>query len=180
MFMVDSSLAPRRYVGRYRGAVLPWNSLMHLGRATRLPENLHVVVVDDDPFFRSLLRLMLTQAGLPNPDVMEAEDSQGAIGICQNTPVDLVFCDLNLPAMRSKNGLEIIRDLRLIIPEAPLYMVTADRSEELIEKVLAVGATGHILKPVSLRALKRILMARFVANPESVCALPAVPEVGEP
>ncbi|HEX4136438.1 MAG TPA: response regulator [Bryobacteraceae bacterium] len=126
-----------------------------------LRNNVRVVIVDDDPYFRSLLKVMLTQAGLQNAEVEEAEDSDRALGICQSVPVDLVFCDLNLPAFRSMNGLEIIRELRQFSPDVPVYMVTADNTQELIEKVRDVGATGHILKPISLRTLKRVLSSNL-------------------
>jgi CheY-like chemotaxis protein len=118
-----------------------------------------IVIVDDDPFFRSLLKLMLMQAGLQNAEVQEAEDSEHALGICKRDSVDLVFCDLNLPALRSMNGLEIIRELRQSIPKIPMYMVTADNTQDLIERVREAGATGHILKPISLRTLKRVLLS---------------------
>lgn len=127
----------------------------------RLPENMHVLIVDDDPNFRNLLKVMLQQAGLQNPDFLEAEDSVKAVEICQSEPVELVFCDLNLPVLRSRNGLEIIRELRLLSMDVPVYMVTADASEALIERVRAVGATGHILKPINLRILKRTLAFSF-------------------
>jgi CheY-like chemotaxis protein len=126
-----------------------------------LRDNVRVVIVDDDPYFRSLLKVMLMQAGLRNAEIEEAEDSDRALGICQSDPVDLIFCDLNLPAFRSMNGLEIIRELRQFSPYVPAYMVTADNTQELIERVRAVGATGHILKPISLRTLKRVLSSNL-------------------
>jgi len=108
---------------------------------------------------------MLTQAGLQNADILEAEDSMGALDICERNAVDLVFCDLHLPAFRSKSGLEIIRELRYASPDVPVYMVTRDNTQELIEEVREVGATGLILKPVSLRILKRVLVSTFSQNP---------------
>lgn len=122
-----------------------------------LRENLRVMIVDDDPLFRVVLKVLLQQAGLSNPEVLEAEDSHTAVGICKNKSVDLIFCDLHLPPFRSKNGLEIIRELRQFNRYVPVYMVTAENSETLIRRVWAAGATGHILKPVSLPILKRIV-----------------------
>ena len=134
---------------------------MKSDRANHLQHYLRIVIVDDDPFFRSLLKVMLAQAGLQNAEIEEAEDSDRALAICQSEPADLVFCDLNLPAFRSRNGLDIIRELRHIDPDVPMYMVTAENTQDLIEQVRAVGATGHILKPVNLRILKRVLSSNF-------------------
>jgi CheY-like chemotaxis protein len=122
-----------------------------------LRESLRVMIIDDDPFFRVVLKVLLQQTGLPNPEILEAEDSHTAVSICKNKSVDLIFCDLHLPPFRSKNGLEIIRELRQFNRYVPVYMVTAESSESLIRRVCAAGATGHILKPVSLPVLKRIV-----------------------
>jgi CheY-like chemotaxis protein len=183
--MEDSVLISNRHAGRYQlnlarsdmpreGAFPPMNSVARKYVA-RLPENVHVLIVDDDPYFRSLLKVMLQQAGLPDGEFLEAEDSGEAVRICQREPVELVFCDLNLPVLRSKNGLEIIRELRMLSADVPMYMVTADASEALIERVRAVGATGHILKPINLRILKRILVAGFLQNLEPIIWQPASP-----
>lgn len=157
--MANSFPDPDRYIERYPGTFPPRYSIRHSDNAASLRENMRVVIVDDDPFFRSLLKVMIQQVGLPNPEVLEAEDSHMAISICRNKSVDLVFCDLHLPAFRSKNGLEVIRNVRQINPFVPMYMVTAENSETLLKKVFAVGATGHILKPVSLRILRRIMLS---------------------
>jgi two-component system chemotaxis response regulator CheY len=156
-------LEPGRYVVRNPGTFPP-ESIVHSDRAAGLPGRTCVVIVDDDPFFRSLLKVMIAQAGLENAEILEAEDSNRAFDICENHAVDLVFCDLHLPALRSRNGLEIIRELRYSSPETPMYMVTADNNQELVEEVRAVGATGHILKPISLRVLKRVLVSTFAQN----------------
>jgi CheY-like chemotaxis protein len=101
--------------------------------------------------------------------VWEAVDSPTAVAICHNHPIDLVFCDLNLHIEepgQCQNGLEIIEELRHSHPHTPVYMVTADGSATLIEQVCAVGATGHLLKPINLRTVKRILVSHFSRNPE--------------
>ena len=138
---------------------------MRSDRAAWLPERICVMIVYDDPFFRSLLKVMLKQAGLQDAEILEAEDSNRAFDICDRHAVDLLFCDLHLPAFRSVSGLEIIRELRYASPDTPMYMVTADSDQELVEEVRAVGATGHILKPVNLRVLKRVLLSTFAQNP---------------
>jgi CheY-like chemotaxis protein len=163
---MTSSLADtERDVGPRPDTFTPQYSVAQEDDDSSLQENLRVMIVDDDPFFRSLLKVMLQQAGLPNPEILEAEDSNTAVSICLSKPIDLIFCDLHLPVFRSKNGLEIIRELRQINPVVPVYMVTAENSEALIRRVCAVGATGHILKPVSLRILKRVILSLKV-DPE--------------
>jgi len=100
---------------------------------------------------------MLGQTDWPLAEIWEAEDSTQALEICRTEPVDLVFCDLHLANLHSKSGLEVIRELRLLLPKIPIFMVTAENNEALIRLVCAVGATGHLLKPISLRTLRSIL-----------------------
>ena len=163
--MQTPNLDPVRYVARYPGTFAPQRSL-DSGHAPCLRENSRIVVVDDDPFFRSLFKVMLAQAGLQNAEILEAEDSSRAFDHCRNNAVDLVFCDLHLTAYSSRNGLEVVQELRSMNPDLPLYMVTADNTLQLIEMVNAVGATGHLLKPISLRTVKRILLSTLTRTTE--------------
>src|SRR5579863_6331557 len=152
--MQTPNLDPVRYVARYPGTFPPQHALMESGHAPWLREKARVVIVDDDPFFRSLFKVMLAQAGLQNAEILEAEDSSRAFDHCRNKPVDLVFCDLHLTAFSSRNGLEVVQELRNKNPDLPVYMVNA------------VGATGHLLKPISLRTVKRVLLSALTRNSE--------------
>lgn len=159
------SSSSKRYTSRHAGARPP-DYLLAPGSTDILlvDESKHLLIIDDDPFFRSLLKVMLAQTGLPVAEILEAEESRTALALCEEEPVDLVFCDLNLPKLWSKNGIGIVTDIRKIRPTLPVYMVTAENTEEVIEEVRASGATGHILKPVNLRILRRILTANFAAS----------------
>src|SRR5258707_271074 len=102
--MEYSLLSPRRYVGRYPGTLPPRYPLESAARAPRLPNKKYVLLVDDDPFFRSLFKVMLRQTGWEVAEIWEAEDSHTALALFRTRIVDLVFCDFNLPAMSSKDG----------------------------------------------------------------------------
>jgi CheY-like chemotaxis protein len=154
-----------RYTRRYAGAKPPTYLHDPLVRPLNTPapiaESRHVLIVDDDPFFRSLLKVMLAQVGFPLTAILEAEGSQTALEFCQDGSIDLVFCDLNLPKGWSKDGIGILNDIRKISPGLPVYMVTAESDAGIINQIHLAGATGHILKPVNLRILKRVLTATF-------------------
>jgi len=157
----DSS---KRYTSRYSGARPPDYLLVPCGTHILIDECKRVLIIDDDPFFRSLLKVMLAQTGLPAAEILEAEESRTALALCEEEPIDLVFCDLNLPKLWSKNGIGIVSDIRKILPDVPVYMVTAENTEEVIEQVHSAGATGHILKPMNLRILRRILITTFSSS----------------
>jgi len=154
-------LLDRHYPGRYPGTRPPVNLL---AKSVSFPasEGKRILIVDDDPYFRGLLKLMLAQTGLPVTEICEAEESRTALTLCREQTFDLVFCDLNLPCPWSSNGIEIVQQIRKIRQNLPVYMVTAENEEDLIEDVRSSGATGHILKPVSLRIVKRVLGATFL------------------
>jgi CheY-like chemotaxis protein len=154
--MDSVSSPPRRYVSRYPGTWAPKYPGGHAKPKILPGREQRVLIIDDDPFFRSLLKVMLEQAGWANEGIRDAEDSVTAFEICASRPVDLVFCDLHLLRFKSDSGLEVVRELRSTHPLMPIIMVTADNDESLIKEMLAAGATGFLLKPISLRSLKNV------------------------
>ena len=110
-----------------------------------------------------LFKVMLAQTGFPLASIREAEESAAAVAMCrdQAEPVDVVFCDLNLSTIWPRNGIGAVYDIRRIRPQMPVYMVTAEDTSEVIQRVVQAGATGHLLKPVNLRVLKRARLAHF-------------------
>ena len=162
--METLSSSSKRYTSRPAGARPPSYLLAPDSTDILMDESKHILIIDDDPFFRSLLKVMLTQTGLPMAEILEAEESRTALAFCKKEPVDLVFCDLNLPKLWSKNGVGIVTDIRKIRPTLPVYMVTAENTTEVIKAVHSSGATGHVLKPMNLRTLRRILIANFSAS----------------
>lgn len=108
---------------------------------------------------------MLAQSGFPLASIREAEDSYTAVAYCREDwreeQLDVVFCDLNLSRAQPLIGIGTVHHIRRLRPRLPVYMITAENNSEVIEKVLQAGATGHILKPLNLRVIRRVLMATF-------------------
>lgn len=107
---------------------------------------LRVLVVDDDPDIRLLLKELLERAGYA---VDEAADGKtGLRKLFVNTP-SLVILDVTMPELDGYQTLERIRDLS----DVPVLMLTA-RSQEL-EKVrgLSAGADDYVAKPFGRQEL---------------------------
>ncbi len=103
-----------------------------------------VLVVDDEPHIRAVLRGYLEADGF---DVTDAADGEGAIAALREDPPDLVLLDVMLPGM---DGLEVLRQLRTF-SDAYVILVTA-RAEEVDKLVgLGVGADDYVTKPFSPR-----------------------------
>jgi DNA-binding response OmpR family regulator len=103
-----------------------------------------VLVVDDEPHIRTVLRGYLEAAGFA---VSEAGDGETAVSAVRRDPPDLVLLDVLLPGI---DGLEALRQLRTF-SEVYVILVTA-RTEEVDKLVgLGVGADDYITKPFSPR-----------------------------
>ena len=103
-----------------------------------------VLVVDDEPHIRTVLRRYLEADGLT---VAEAADGEAALAALRENPPDLVLLDVMLPGI---DGIEVLRQLR-IFSDAYVILVTA-RTEEIDKLVgLGVGADDYVTKPFSPR-----------------------------
>ena len=111
-----------------------------------------VLVVDDEPQIRRIVKSYLVDAGF---DVSEAADGETALDMAASLP-DLVILDVGLPGM---DGIEVLRELRTR-STVPVILLTA-RTEETDRLIgLSVGADDYVTKPFSPREL--VLRAKAV------------------
>ncbi|WP_299371382.1 response regulator transcription factor [uncultured Tateyamaria sp.] len=106
----------------------------------------HLLVVDDDPQIRAVLRIGLTQAG---HRVTEAGDGAEGLAKAQSGRFDLIVLDIGLPEM---DGLALCRALRAT-DQTPVLFLTARQDE--IDRVLGfeMGGDDYVTKPFSPREL---------------------------
>jgi two-component system chemotaxis response regulator CheY len=103
----------------------------------------HILVIDDDPFFRSLLRVHLAQAGYA---VQVAEDAvEGGKALLQSE-FDLVVCDVNMPFL---TGLELVSLLRASEETAsiPVVFASSHSDAKTLMEAEKLGAAGYLVKP---------------------------------
>lgn len=118
----------------------------------------YVLVADDAPTIRMLLKLTLTRAGY---QVIEAENGQEAITQMAKEPhPDLVVTDLHMPEM---DGITLVRGIRKAecCRFTPIIVFTNPVEPERLEEVRKAGATAWINKPFQpgdlLRMVERFL-----------------------
>jgi two-component system OmpR family response regulator len=106
----------------------------------------HILIIDDDPQIRSVLRIALRQAGM---EASEAGDGAEGLAKAATGRFDLIVLDIGLPQM---DGLEVCRRLRST-DETPVLFLTAREDE--IDRVLGfeLGGDDYVTKPFSPRAL---------------------------
>jgi len=105
-----------------------------------------ILVVDDEPHIRELLKLYLSREGY---EVLEAHDGDAALRLVAQTPPSLVILDIMMPRT---DGWDVLRNVRQK-NTVPVIMLTA-RGEE-VDRVLGLelGADDYITKPFSPREL---------------------------
>ncbi len=108
-----------------------------------------ILVVDDEPAIRALVRFALKQADL---DCREAGDSVEAQALILADPPDLILLDWMLPGV---SGVDYARRLRRerLTQSIPVIMLTARSDEEDKVRGLNTGADDFITKPFSPREL---------------------------
>ncbi|RIK99972.1 MAG: hypothetical protein DCC75_14190 [Proteobacteria bacterium] len=112
-----------------------------------------VLVVDDDPTIRSLVKEILESEGY---QVMLAEDGQQGLDMvnAEPVPIDLAFIVLDV-VMPGMNGLDVLTALKLH-PQSqtvPVMMLTGESKAEDILAGYSVGADYYITKPFTRQQL---------------------------
>ncbi len=106
---------------------------------------MNVLIADDEPMTRSLLRRVLARdCGCT---VMEATDGLEALSIAGSTPPDLIITDLRMPVM---DGIELIVALRQVpaLAAIPVVMMTAARDQGPVHRAIELGVLDYLLKPL--------------------------------
>jgi CheY-like chemotaxis protein len=121
-----------------------------------------ILVVDDNPLIRDVVRTMLESRGYA---VVVAEDGPPALEIYDAQHVDAAIVDVDMPMM---NGLQVCRELhtRAMAREQPLFiwLMTGIARPEVVAGATAIGASGVIAKPFTIRELLNCLQSRLGAR----------------
>jgi len=116
-----------------------------------------ILAVDDSPSMRQMVSYTLERAGY---DVVLANDGLEALNIAQNTSVNLVLTDVNMPNI---DGITLVKKLRQLHDYRfkPILILTTESSTEKKMQGKEAGATGWIVKPFDpdqlLSTLRRVL-----------------------
>jgi DNA-binding NarL/FixJ family response regulator len=114
-----------------------------------VPAPLRVVIVDDTPDLRDLLRMALQRRG-EYQVVAEAENGREAIEVVRAQQPELVLLDIAMPVM---DGLEALPQIRQVAALATVVMLSGFTASEMTERAVALGADGYVQKGTPIRQL---------------------------
>ena len=115
-------------------------------------EGRKVLIVDDDRFIRSTIKLLLR--AIDRFVVAEADDGDVALVDTDSFKPDVVLCDITMPRM---DGLQYVAQLRKH-PDArtrdtPVVILTGQAEESTVADAVKLQVSGFLVKPVSAKAL---------------------------
>jgi DNA-binding NtrC family response regulator len=114
--------------------------------------NGRVLVVDDEPYVRTIVRLLLEKAGY---DVLEATNGEAAIEALNagenRLVMDVVICDIRMPKI---NGIQAIEYFQREYPHVPVIVLTAYPETQMAVSFMRSGVTDYLVKPVNAQKLR--------------------------
>lgn len=118
-----------------------------------------ILIVDDDPHIRELIRIILAKEGL---SIVEAEDGEVAMTLLEQDKMDLIILDIMMPNM---DGWTFCREVRTNYTDTmPILMLTAKGETTQKVKGFDLGADDYLVKPFApaeLLARVKALLKRY-------------------
>ena len=124
-----------------------------------LPKALHCLIVEDNPLNATILGRMVSHL---NYSFDVAENGLIATDKASDKHYDLIFMDLNMPVMDGFKAIDIIRNEQG--QQVPILVVTANTSNEDLQRVYELGANLHVYKPISLDSVQKALSILFTES----------------
>jgi len=123
-------------------------------------EVIRVLLVDDSANARRFMRRVLENLGIRH--IIEAADGKDAVALMEETMVDLVVTDYNMPEMDGREFVEYVRS-RSWQRSVPILMVTSETDQGRLAAVEEAGVSGICDKPFE-PAVVRCLLARMLSQ----------------
>ncbi|MCW2278049.1 two-component system response regulator [Heliophilum fasciatum] len=125
-----------------------------------MKQNQTILIVDDDPVVRLMLRRTVEHAGFR---VIEAENGKEALQTAQEQMPDLILLDVMMPIL---DGFETLEQLRKLPggDRVPILMVTALDDKNSVQRAFSAGADDYLKKPIHLEVLRHKVQRLFHAR----------------
>jgi CheY-like chemotaxis protein len=122
-----------------------------------------ILIVDDSKTMRRILKMAIKNAtdGFWNVQMLEAENGEEALNIIQeNSEINYLFLDINMPVMRGDRLLELIRN-NSDFDSIKVVMQTSEGRKEKMNALINLGISGYILKPYTVDIATKMISEIF-------------------
>jgi CheY-like chemotaxis protein len=128
--------------------------------------NTKILLVDDEPYMRKVVRTMLTSIGIRT--VYEAGDGPAGLDMIRSVAPDIVILDWEMPGLDGAGFVRMVRSPETFpYPDVPIIMLTGHGERRRVIEAIQIGVNEFLLKPVSSKALQDRLTA-VLFNPRPV------------
>jgi DNA-binding NarL/FixJ family response regulator len=114
--------------------------------------SLRILLADDAPAVRQIVKSLLEQAGFEV--VGAAADGREAVRMAGVACPDVAVLDLSMPEL---DGLEVTRELHQLCPGTPVILLTQHAEQYQIQKAFSAGVRGYVLKTHAVEDLPRAI-----------------------
>jgi len=122
--------------------------------------NPQALVIDDEPDILELLSMTLAGMSI---DCVTAENLAQANQALSQQKFDFCLTDMRLP---DGNGLDFVMNVRNIMPDLPIAVITAHGNMDLAVQALKSGAFDFVSKPIKLRVLRDLVVTALKLSPQ--------------
>jgi two-component system chemotaxis response regulator CheY len=106
----------------------------------------NILIVDDSPAMRRVVRRVMDISGVDVGKYMEAGNGLEALTVLRSDWVDLIMTDINMPEMDGEKLLIEVRNDPLL-STIPVLVVSTDQSDARAKQMISLGADGYVSKP---------------------------------
>ncbi len=117
-------------------------------QVNRRPSGFSILVVDDEDAARSVCRDIAREAGL---EVYEAETTEQALELLEQSAVDIIITDLKVPQL---GGLELLKRVRISHPQVAVMVLTQYGTIKTAVEATRLGAADYVTKPFHMEELR--------------------------
>lgn len=111
-----------------------------------------VVVADDEPHIRMMMKVVLMRAGFDV--VAEASNGREAVEQCRLLRPDIVLLDINMPIM---NGDEALAEILKDVPDVAAIMFTSVADSMTVERCVGMGAANYLRKDAPVQQISEMV-----------------------
>ena len=121
---------------------------------------IRVAVVDDQRLFTKGLSGLVDM--LPDVEVVGvAYDGEDAVALCREAEPDVVLMDISMPKM---DGISATREIRSLLPQTAVIILTAHEEDEQVFEGIKAGAQGYLLKDAEPEDLSRAIRTVYAGD----------------